>query len=135
MKASDIEFVKLVGIEQSEESVSLAFKKNVLNHIESIHASAQYTLAETQSGLHLQKLFPQLVGKVIPVLRESKIKYKKPALKSIIAFAKCSDEDIEKFQTQFTKKGRATLNVSVEVKDSDGVCTAEGTFGWFISKI
>jgi acyl-coenzyme A thioesterase PaaI-like protein len=137
MRVSDIEFLKLVGIEQSEESVSLAFKKDVLNHIESIHASAQFTLAETQSGLYLQTLFPELVGKVIPVLRDSKIKYKKPALKSIVAFAKCSDEDIENFQTRFAKKGRATLSVSVSVivEDSDGVCTAEGTFGWFISKI
>jgi acyl-coenzyme A thioesterase PaaI-like protein len=135
MRATDIEFVKLVGIEQSEDSVSLAFKKNVLNHIESIHASAQFTLAETQSGLHLQKLFPELVGKVIPMLRESKIKYKKPALKSIVAFAKCSDEDIEKFQTQFDKKGRATLSVSVEVKDSDGVVTAVAEFIWFVQKL
>ena len=135
MKASDIEFVKLVGIEQSEDSVSLAFKKNVLNHIESIHASAQFTLAETQSGLHLQKLFPELVGRVVPMLRESKIKYKKPALKSIVAFAKCSDEDIEKFQTLFAKKGRATLSVSVEVKDSDGVVTALSEFIWFVQKL
>lgn len=78
MRAHDIEFVKLVGIEQSDNDVSLAFKKDVLNHIESIHASAQFTLAETQSGLFLQELFPQLVGKVVPMLRESKIKYKKP---------------------------------------------------------
>jgi acyl-coenzyme A thioesterase PaaI-like protein len=135
MRATDIEFVKLVGIEQSEDSVSLAFKKNVLNHIESIHASAQFTLAETESGLHLQKLFPELVGKVIPMLRESKIKYKKPALKKITAFAKCSDEDIEKFQTQFVKKGRVTLSVSVEVKDSDGVVTAVAEFIWFVQKL
>lgn len=135
MKATDIEFVKLVGIEQSDNNVSLAFKKNVLNHIESIHASAQFTLAETQSGLCLQELFPELVGKVIPVLRESKIKYKKPALKNIVAFASCSEEDIEKFRLQFAKKGRSTLSVSVEVKDSDGVVTATSEFTWFVQKI
>ena len=135
MRATDIEFVKLVGIKQSENSVSLAYKKDVLNHIESIHASAQFTLAETQSGLHLQELFPELVGKVIPMLRESKIKYKRPALKNIMAFAKCSDEDIEKFQTQFAKKSRATLRVSVEVKDSDGAVTAVAEFIWFVQKL
>lgn len=135
MRAHDIEFVKLVGIEQSDNDVSLAFKKDVLNHIESIHASAQFTLAETQSGLFLQELFPQLVGKVVPMLRESKIKYKKPAQKSIVAFASCSDEDIEKFKTQFTKKGRATLLVSVDVKDIDGVLTASSEFIWFVQKI
>jgi len=135
MKATDIEFVKLVGIKQSENSVSLAYKKDVLNHIESIHASAQFTLAETQSGLHLQELFPELVGKVIPMLRESKIKYKKPALKSIVAFASCNNEDIEKFKEQFAKKGRSTLSVSVDVKDNEGVLTASSEFIWFVQKI
>ena len=41
MGATDIEFVKLIGIKQSQNSVSLAFKANILNHIESIHASAK----------------------------------------------------------------------------------------------
>ena len=135
MTARDIEFVKLVGIEQSGDSVSLAYKKDVQNHIETIHASAQFTLAETQSGLHLQKLFPHLEGLVIPVLRDSSMKYKKPALKTITARASVSQEDIEKFQVQFDKKGRGSLSVDVIVEDSDGVCTAQGTFGWFISKI
>ena len=135
MKATDIEFVKLVGIKQSENSVSLEYKKDLLNHIESIHASAQFTLAETQSGLHLQELFPELVGNVVPMLRESKIKYKKPALKSITAFAKCSDENITKFKEQFSKKSRATLSVSVEVKDSEGVLTSFSEFIWFVQKI
>ena len=135
MKATDIEFVKLVGIEQSENSVSLAYKKDVLNHIESIHASAQFTLAETQSGLFLQELFPELVGKVVPMLRESKIKYNKPALKSIVAFASSSDENVTKFKEQFSKKGRSTLSVSVDIKDSEGVLTACSEFIWFVQKI
>jgi len=135
MKATEIAFVKLVGIEQSGDSVSLAYKKDVHNHINTIHASAQFTLAETQSGLHLQKLFPELEGLVIPLLRESSMKYKKPALKDIAAFASVKEEDKEKFLEQFTRKGRASLLVAVDIKDSDGVCTAQGTFGWFISKI
>ena len=135
MKATDIEFVKLVGIEQSGDSVSLAYKKDVQNHIETIHASAQFTLAETQSGLHLQKLFPHLEGLVIPVLRDSSMKYKKPALQTIIARADVNEEDVEKFEIQFAKKGRGSLSVNVIVEDSDGVCTAQGKFGWFISKI
>ncbi|SFV61793.1 hypothetical protein MNB_SM-4-54 [hydrothermal vent metagenome] len=135
MKATDIAFVKLVGIEQNENELSLAYKKDVQNHINTIHASAQFTLAETQSGLHLQNLFPDLEGKVIPLLRESNMKYKKPALKNITAFAEVKEEDKAKFIEQFARKGRASLSVYVEVKDSDGICTAQGIFGWFISNI
>jgi hypothetical protein len=44
-----------------------------------LHAGAQFTLAETQSGLYLQTLFPELESQVIAILRESKMRYKKPA--------------------------------------------------------
>jgi len=115
--------------------VTLEFKDDVENHIQSIHASAQFTLAETQSGLHLQKLFPELEGKVIPVLRESSIKYKKPALKKILAFASVIDENIQKFKEQFSKKGRSSIEINVEIKDIDGIITAIATFTWFIQKI
>lgn len=135
MKATDIAFVELVGIIQEKDKVSLEFKDDVLNHIESIHASAQFTLAETQSGLYLQKLFPELEGKVVPVLRDANIKYKKPALKNIVADASVNEENLEKFKEQFSKKGRAMIEVFVEVKDIDDVCTSSGVFTWFVQKI
>ena len=135
MQVTDIAFVKLIGIEQSGDKLSLAYKKDVQNHIQTIHASAQATLAETASGLYLQELFSDFEGSVVPVLRESYMKYKKPALKEIEAFASTDAESISKFREQFSKKGRALISVKVVIKDSDGLCTAEGTFGWFISKI
>ncbi len=135
MKATDIAFVKLVGIKQSEDELSLENKKDVHNHINTIHASAQFTLAETQSGLHLQKLFPELEGLVVPLLRDSSMKYKKPATSKLTAHSFVDEESIEKFKVQFVKKGRGTLSVDVELKSSDGICVAQGTFGWFISKI
>jgi acyl-coenzyme A thioesterase PaaI-like protein len=113
----------------------LDFNKNVLNHIKTIHASAQFTLAETQSGLHLQKLFPELEGKVIPVLRDAQIKYKKPAQEKIIAFSSSDEEAIEKFKTQFEKKGRGSLQINVEVKDVNDVLTSQATFTWFVQAL
>ena len=71
----------------------------------------------------------------MPLLRESKIKYKKPALKSVVAFASCSEDNIEKFQEQFMKKDRATLAVNVDVKDSEGLLCASSEFIWFVQKI
>ncbi len=106
MKATDIPFVKHIGIEEENNGLSLNFKNDVMNHIKTIHASAQFTLAETQSGIHLQSLFPELEGKVIPVLRDAQIKYKKPAQEKIIAYASTDEEAVEKFKSQFEKKGR-----------------------------
>jgi len=136
MNVLEIPFVKKVGIEKSNDgSLHLQFKKNVHNHLQSIHASAQFTLAETASGEILQIAFPELVGKVVPVLRDSQIKFRKPALKSITAFPTISSEAEQKFKEQLSKKGRASISVNVEVKDSDGTKTSTGVFNWFVQQI
>ncbi|MCK4671138.1 MAG: DUF4442 domain-containing protein [Candidatus Aegiribacteria sp.] len=41
------------------------------NHLQTIHASAQFTLAETASGEMLRIELPELVGKVVPIFRDS----------------------------------------------------------------
>jgi acyl-coenzyme A thioesterase PaaI-like protein len=132
LKAADIPFVRCIGIEQESEGLSLGFKDNVMNHIETIHAGAQFALAETQSGIFLQTLFPELEGKVLPVLRDAQIRYKQPAMEKIIAFASTDDDAMEQFKVRFKKKGRGSLQVDVDVQDINGVLTAQATFTWFI---
>ena len=135
MQAKDIPFVKLIDIKESEEALSLEYKEDSLNHLKTIHAGAQFTLAETQSGLYLQSLFPELEGKVIPLLRDATIKYKKPAERKIVAIADVSQESITKFREQFAKKGRGSIDVNVIVQDSNDVVTAQATFIWFVTKV
>lgn len=80
MNVTKIPFVEKVGIEKNNNNeFQLSFDDSVQNHLQIIHASAQFTLAETASGEILQTEFPDLVGKVVPLLRESQIKFKKPA--------------------------------------------------------
>lgn len=107
----------------------------VQNHLKTIHACAQFTLAETASGEILQTTFPELLGKVIPVLRDSQIKFKKPATKSIIAVASVSSGSIQKFNDQISKKGRASISVDVEIKDIENTVTCVGKFNWFVQII
>ena len=136
MNVVEIPFVKKVGIKKRDDGcLHLQFGKSVHNHLQSIHASAQFTLAETASGELLQTEFPELIGNVVPVLRDSQIKFRKPALKSISAFPSISDDSIQKFKEQLLKKGRASISVSVEVKDSKGSVTSLGIFNWFVQQI
>jgi len=135
MKANDIPFAKYVGINEDNGTLSLDFKDNLLNHVKTIHASAQFTLAETDSGIYLQKLFPEFKGKVVPLLREAKIKYKKPALEKITAHSSVSQEEIEKFKNIFDKKKRGTITVTVDIKDINQVVTSQATFTWFVQAI
>jgi len=132
IKATDIPFVRHIGIKESDEKLSLALKKSVCNHVETIHAAAQFTLAETESGMHLQSLFPELEQKVIPLLREGKIKYIKPAAMKITAHSFVEEEAVEKFKAQFSRKGRALLKIRVEIRDENEVLTAEAQYTWFV---
>lgn len=135
MNAIEIPFVKKVGITKNNNYLELAFTSDTQNHLETMHASAQFTLAETASGEFLQTLFPELAGKVIPVLRDASVKFKKPAIKKIIAYPSITNEAKEKFNTQFLNKGRASIAVDVDIKDSEGTITCTTSYNWFVQKI
>jgi len=136
MDVTEIPFVKKVGITKTTDNeLELLFSDDTHNHLATMHASAQFTLAETASGEFLQTLFPELVGNVIPVLRDASVKFKKPVLKNIVAYPSISDESREKFNSQFEKKGRAIISVDVDIKDSENTLTCSARYNWFIQKI
>lgn len=136
MDVTLIPFVEHVGIRKNaHDHLELPFAHSLENHLKTIHASAQFTLAETASGEILQQQLPELADKVIPLLRESKLKFKKPASQSIIAYPVIATEAVKKFKEQFAKKGRASLSVDVEIRDVDDTITCSGTFNWFLQGI
>lgn len=42
------------------------------------------------------------------------------------------DDAIEKLKTQFEKKGRALLQIRVEIRDIDDTLTSEAHITWFV---
>ena len=74
MDVREIPFVKLVDIQKQDNSLSLSMRIEIENHIKTMHAGAQFTLAETQSGQFLQETFNELEGQVVPILRDASIK-------------------------------------------------------------
>ena len=130
-----VPYAQQTGIEKfTEDTLTLKYEACVGNHLGTLHAGALYTLAESQSGLFLQRLFPSLEGKVVPLLREGSMKYKRPVEDAVYAAANVSDEVLEKFEMMFAKKGRGSITVSVLLKDEAGHVCAEGIFGWFVQK-
>lgn len=107
----------------------------VANHLGTLHAGAQFLLAETASGDYLQQAFPELAARVVPVLRSSALKFKLPAESVIVSFPDMPDEERTRFLSQFARKGRATVTVSVEVRDSGGHLTSQGTYEWFVQQL
>ena len=135
MDVTQIPFVKHIGIEKDGQTLKLEASDTVQNHMQTIHASAQFTLAETQSGLFLQRIFPELEGKVLAVLRGSTVKYKNPAISTIYATASIEEDMKDKFLNQLERKRRATIVIGVQVLDEEEILTMQGNFTWFVQKI
>jgi len=135
MDVTQIPFVKHIGIKKDGQTLKLEASDTVQNHMQTIHASAQFTLAETQSGLFLQRMFPELEGKVLAVLRGSTVKYKNPAISTIYATASIEEDMKDKFLNQLERKRRATIVIGVQVLDEEEILTMQGNFTWFVQKI
>lgn len=136
MDVTTIPFAETVGIQRNEDGrLMLPCVKSVHNHLETMHASAQFTLAETASGDALQLFFPELVDKVVPLLRESKVKFRNPAVSHLYASAAIFEESATKFKRQMEQKGRALVEVEVKLTDADGVVSSTGLFNWLVQQI
>jgi len=130
-----MKILELVGIKKNDKNPQiLKLSSNNQNHIGTMHAAAQFLLAETASGVYLQEKFPDLKDEVIPLLRESQIKYRKTAEGTITAHAFAELETLERFKNQFLKRSRAIISVNVDLKDREGVVVAEALFTWFVQR-
>ena len=136
MDVTEIPFNRYVGIEdKGDGTLELLESGDLRNHLGTVHASAQFSLAEAASGAFLQERFPELAGKVVPVVRTSEIKFKKPANGTLRALASVSDEAADSFMAQFDKKGRGLITVSVDIQDTEGTVTATAKYDWFVARL
>ena len=137
MQVTKIPFNKHIGITHNNKNMNelkLPPKPELKNHLGTVHASAQFSLAEACSGAFLLQNYPDLADMVIPVVKKADVKFKKPATGNLTASASINHEDEEIFISRLNKKGRASIPVSVTVKDHDGTVTAIATYEWFIQK-
>jgi acyl-coenzyme A thioesterase PaaI-like protein len=136
MDTTAIPFARLVGLQRNADgNLVLPFSDAVHNHLGTVHASAQITLAETASGDLLARTFPDLVGRVVPVVREVRAKFRTPATSTLTAYPAIPDPDKERFMAQFGNKGRGSLTIEVELRDAAGAVTCRAAFDWFIQTI
>ena len=137
MDVTKIPFNNYIGIKYSGNGFLLELEKsdNYLNHINTIHASAQFALAEASSGEFLLRNFNDISDNIIPVVRKVDLKYKKPAEGKIRSKAFMKAEEIEKVKYEINNKGRALLTVKVEIFDQNDNLTLISEFEWFIQKI
>lgn len=136
MDSLAVPFSRLLGLRRTAEGrLMLPFSDATLNHLGTVHASAQFALAETAAGDDLGAIFPELVGKVVPVVRDARAKFRTPATGDLIAFPEISADMRATFAERLAARGRAAITVRVELRMPDGTLTCQAEYDWFIQRI
>ena len=104
------------------------------NHLGTIHACVQLSLAEATSGEFLLKQFDELKNELIPVVRKTEVKYHKPANGELFSKATFVSTNKENILTDLNTRKRALVQVKVEIYDSEKNKAATAIFDWFIIK-
>jgi acyl-coenzyme A thioesterase PaaI-like protein len=104
------------------------------NHLGTVHASAQYALAEASSGETLERTFGDWKGAYLPVVRRVEVKYKNPAKGRLFSVGFLDPDRAMKAKKELSEKGRTLVDVVVKLVDEGKNVTFEGTFTWFIAK-
>lgn len=137
MKPTDLAFSQALGIRAappgSPHVLELPFSPVVANHLGTMHAAAQFALAESASAACLQREFPQLAGRVFAVMRGAKLKYRRPAQDTLFAFAAPDESTRLHLERDLATRSRAAATVHVELKDAAGDLTFAGDFEWFLA--
>ena len=133
MNILSIPFNKFIGLELSSDPaylLTLPAKMEYENHIQTVHASALFALAEASSGLFLLNEFAGLED-VVPVVRNVDVKYKKPAQGSIFSTASLATDKTEVLES-LQRKRRVLVPVQVSLYDSNTLLVMHATFEWFV---
>jgi acyl-coenzyme A thioesterase PaaI-like protein len=138
VKPTDLAFNQAIGMRAAPPGslhlLELPFGEIVRNHVGTMHAAAQFTLAEAASAACLQRDFPALAGQVFAVVRGVQLKYRKAATGTLFAFARPDEFTLTNLANDLSTRSRTTATVLVELKDEAGNVSFAGSFEWFIAR-
>ena len=137
MKATDLAFSQLIGVVPapagSAHLLELPFTSKLHNHLGTMHAVAQFALAEAASAECLQRHFGAAVGPVFAVVRGAEVKYRKPALADLLAYGEPDQPTRDHLLAELKARDRAIANILIDLKERSGTLTFHGKFEWFIT--
>lgn len=138
MKPTDLAFNQALGIKDApagaEHLLELPLTPLVQNHLGTMHAAAQFALAEAASAERLLRDHAAQAGAVLAVVRGVSVKYRKPATGELLAYAQPDASTREHLAHDLATRSRTAATILVELKDRAGNLTFAGSFDWFIGK-
>jgi len=137
MDVIKLPFNQFIGLQKSAKSgylLMLGNRTEYRNHLETVHASAQFALAEASGGYFLLNEFSELTD-IVPVVRKVETKYRKPATGIVFSKAQFHETEKDEVLDTLNQKGRTTLKVAVSLYDEKDVQVMQSVFEWFVTKM
>ncbi len=131
----DLPFNRFIGLQTAGEPHLLVLPSGsqYSNHLGTVHASALLALAEASSGEWLLRHLSGLEG-IIPVVRRLESKFRKPANGVVKSSVTPKTKQIEILKSDLAAKGRALIEVSIELHDEGGQHVLSAVVEWFITR-
>lgn len=131
-----VPITRLLGLRvaaTTPEQVELALPDDprLLNHVQTVHAAAQFGLGENASAVMAIGAFPEFQRPDVLLLTSgATIRYVAPAKGPLRAVATLPATEQARVRQEFAASGRADFVVAVEVRANDGATTATMNVTW-----
>lgn len=138
MKVLQMPLSKKIGITNSDKPeylLKMNYSKELNNHLNTMHGVALYALAEISSGEFLNKYFHDIADVTIPVLRTSKIKYKKESTSDVYSKAKLINTTVSDILLLLEFKKKCMFVIEVKIYNSSNQIVLSSEFEWFVKKV
>lgn len=113
--------------------MELEYDEKNLNHINTLHASAIYSLAEISSGYFLNVEFSEYEHSTIPILRSSTMKYRKLCNSQLYSTAVLKNTTVEEIKNLLNSKSRVLFTIIVKLFDAENDLKVSGNFDWLVT--
>ncbi len=137
MKVIEIPFNKFLGLQKADTTddyiLKLEERKEYLNHLGTIHASALFALAEATSGEYLLNQFKDHELNIIPVVRKVEIKYSKLGNGTVYSKADFLATNVNEIIDVLSINKRVIIKVRVDIYSENLNKLLTSVFDWFIA--
>lgn len=139
--ADRVPFARELGLRFDETGperavVSMPFATQRTNHVNTVHAAAEFGLGESASGTLVFAVFHDLSGEgFVPLVASSTIaNYRRPAPGDLRAEATLSKEEQARVRADLATAGKARFTVPITITNADGAVACEMRTEWAIIK-
>ncbi|GGJ30962.1 PaaI family thioesterase [Deinococcus roseus] len=126
--------VQVTGLQKGAATCTLEPRRELLNHIGTLHAAVQFGLAESACGAAIASSLPGGLLAYTPLITRVDFQYLAALKGKGTARAQIAEDALENLLSELEVAGRTRVNVQVEVTGEDGVVAAAGTLEWYVRK-